>query len=149
ERRSPLGSRAERSAQPGREQRLDLAAVARRAQPGPDPAAVDDEQRRDRVDPEAADEVRPLLRRDSVQPERLVVSPALEDLRDVRVDLATAATRLRVEEHEARGRDGTGGRLSELRHDHLDQERVPSAESPADQIPIYSRIGGFLTRRKT
>ena len=93
-------SGASRLAKPGSEELLDLPAPARHLETSCNTAALKHEEGGDRRDAEALDEVRPLLRVDAIERERLVVLPPLEHLRDEALDPTAAPGRRREEIHE-------------------------------------------------
>ena len=101
-RRDPLTGAAGRatSAEPGREERLDLPAAARFLELRPDLLRLDDDERGQLDDAEALGEVGPLLVVDAVERERPVVAAALEDLREEALDAAAVPGQVRVEEDE-------------------------------------------------
>jgi hypothetical protein len=88
--------------QPGREKPLDVAAAARPLQARSDLPSLDDDERRQLVDGEALDEIRPFFARDAVQPERAVVPAALQDLSEEALDSPALAGEGGVEEDEPR-----------------------------------------------
>ena len=90
-----------RRLQPGLEELLDLAATSCVLEPTSDPIAFHDQQRRQRRDPEPRDQVRALLLRDPVEGEGVVISSALQDLRQVSLGPSAAASPRRMEEEKA------------------------------------------------
>ena len=77
--------------QPGSEEALDLAAAARALEPRADDFVLHDDKRRHRLDAEPLHEIGPFLLVDSVQPERAVVPPALQHLRQEPLGATTGA----------------------------------------------------------
>jgi hypothetical protein len=79
---SPLGkASSQNSAQPWREQVGDVAAPTRFAQAAADALVGDHKQCRDLLHAKALDEVRAPISVDSLQLERVVISPPLQNLR--------------------------------------------------------------------
>ena len=101
--RQVLGSDPEtRLIQPGGEEALDLAAAARPLEPRCDGLALDDDERRHLGDPEALDEIGPVLLGDTEDPEGPVVSAPLQDLGQKALDAAALTGQARVEEDQPR-----------------------------------------------
>src|SRR5947208_9344598 len=90
------------SAEPGGEQALDVAAAARRREATLNLLAVDDDQGRHLVDPESCGELGLFLDLDAVQAKGVVVTAALEHLREIALDPARLPRAAGVEEHETR-----------------------------------------------
>src|SRR5262249_15497941 len=90
------------SAEPGREEPRDVLGPARQLEARRDHLALEHEQRRRERDRELVEQIRSLLLRDAVVPERLVVAPVLKHLRDVPLDSTALPRTARMEVHEAR-----------------------------------------------
>src|SRR6185369_6682368 len=88
---SRCGGGPSRSAQPGVELLLELAAAARRDDPLAELAVLDDADGRNFLDAEFLREVGSLIDRNPDELERVVVAPALEYLRGEALDAAAAA----------------------------------------------------------
>src|SRR5215212_10456637 len=87
--------------QPGGEEPFDVAAAARRLEPPRHCLALDDDQRRHRLDPEVLEEIRTLFLGHADDLERPVVAATLENLREEPLDTPTMAGQCRMEEDEA------------------------------------------------
>src|SRR4051794_20489217 len=86
--------------QPGGEECLDLLATAWLGEPPAHALLLDDDDRGRRLDPETLEQVGALLLRDEAHPERLVVPPPLEHLREVPLGAPRAAVARRGEEDQ-------------------------------------------------
>lgn len=90
------------SAEPWSQKVFDVAATLRVRQPGFGPLSVDDDERRDRLDPEALDELLLGVRVDAKDLEGVVIGAPLEYLGNEAFYTPAAAGGQRMKEDEAR-----------------------------------------------
>src|SRR5689334_21026695 len=111
------GSAWDESAQPGRQRGLEIPASGRRDDPLPHLPVLDDQERRDLLDPEARREIRAPVDRHLHHVERVVIAAALEHLRQEPLRAPAASGHRRVEEDQTRTPGGDGLRRSGERRD--------------------------------